>query len=107
MKQKIKTAAELREAEAGLTGAADWLSMWSTIVVPLTILALGLLAYNNSDSTRAWKYAKYVKDSTAAATDIRERDSTAAWEAHFYDSLGKARAAAGWCDIGHESCSER
>ncbi len=107
MKQKIKTAAELRTAEAGLTGAADWLSMWSTIVVPLSILALGLLAYNNSDSTLAWKHAKHVKDSVAAATERSERDSAAAWEAHFYDSLGAARAAAGWCDIGHESCSER
>lgn len=107
MLHKIKTAADLREEEKGLTGAADWLSMWSTIVIPLSILALGLLAYNNSDSTKAWRHAAAVKDSTEAADDKHYRDSVAAWEVYFIDSLSKARIAAGWCDANHESCSER
>ena len=95
---------ELREAETELSGAADWLSIWSVVVLPLTLLA-GLLYLNNHLPSTIQERAatKAAADSVAYEAEHHMEIKEKA-HAKFMEELVKSRAAEGWCDTWHYRC---
>ena len=102
MLHRLKTPAELAADEKEKTGASDWLSMWASVIVPMTALALGMFAMDNSDYMKDIRASKSRAEAIAAAAEKHENDSIEAHGKHFTDSLCAYRMAAGWCDPSHE-----
>lgn len=105
MLRKVKTPKEMAELATDSPGASNWLSMWATVVVPLTILALGLYTYNHLESTiEARALDKEYTDSVGYYEEHKQQiDSTR--DARFLDSLKRAYVRDGLCPQ-YDGCME-